>query len=442
MARKLFALEDLEAQIGETELETTPEEGEVADVQVETAEEVADVVSDGEAVDEGTEAAAQLEEVEAVVEKAAEEEDGLTPAGAEAVKVAVEAICARIGANPKAMHALYATENFASKSSRKANTQYALEGIGEFLKDLWKRIKAALSSLWEKVKAFFEKHVSSLGRVRKALEAMKTKVSESSGKFKGSSQIENPPSSLVEAFAGDTDVSPGVVAKYIAAHNNVSQETIKIEKFTESFKALSSKFTGIINSVDFSKTATVDQVDKAGLELATLMKILTSDEVISFSDKENPLIGGVTWKVTIKGDQTDGTIDIDTDKDTVDSEKDIDVIICDKSALQKLIADTLTVIKDSVKYREKTHKQLEAFNKLSQEISKTVDHVYSGVEKLQDQDVKKEGFKAVKEVRKLVKIFNKISSKFPTMQTEVVTYNIKLAKAVLSYAGLCLKNYK
>ena len=59
-----------------------------------------------------------MEEVEGLVEDAVENGEGLDPVAAEAVRISVEAICARIGANPKAVYPLYATENFASASSR------------------------------------------------------------------------------------------------------------------------------------------------------------------------------------------------------------------------------------------------------------------------------------------------------------------------------------
>lgn len=422
MARKLFALEDLEAQVGDVaELETTPEEGEVADVQVETAEEIAEIAESEAAIVEGGEAAAQLEEVEAVVEKAVEEEDGLTPAGAEAVKVAVEAICARIGANPKAMHALYATENFVSKSSRKANSQYALEGIGEFLKDLWKRIKARLSGLWEKVKAFFENHVSSIGRVKKALEAMKVKVSDSSGKFKGNSYLDVAPSGLVEAFASSSDISAGVVATYINTHRDQSAEFLKIEKITTSFT------DGL---ADFKADNAVKTLEATRIKSTELKG---DGILLALSTQDKPLIGGVAIKAVFKFEE-DGSLDVDIERDKLDNaETKLGVSLADKQTIQKHLTDTLAIIKDSVKYKERFHKRAESFNKIVNALNKGVDAMATAEE--QDKE-------AVKAARALIKGFNKLGAKVPALEAELVSLNVKLAKAVLSYAGLCLKNYK
>ena len=114
---KLFALEEAELEGTEVELEAAPEVGEVADVQVEVEADASEMTEVAAGVEEGMGAADQMEQVEEVVEQAAEGE-GLDPVAAEAIKIAVEAICARIGANPKAVYSLYATENFQSASSR------------------------------------------------------------------------------------------------------------------------------------------------------------------------------------------------------------------------------------------------------------------------------------------------------------------------------------
>ena len=128
---KLFAFENADVIGDEVELETPVEVGEVADVEVDVMEEGGEIEEQAEAIEEGVGASDQMEQVEELVEQAAEEGEGLDPVAAEAIRIAVEAICARVGANPKSMYALYATENFQSASSRKANTRFALEGVGD-----------------------------------------------------------------------------------------------------------------------------------------------------------------------------------------------------------------------------------------------------------------------------------------------------------------------
>ena len=183
MRKSLFALEN-DAEIGDAEMSVSPEEGQASDAANEASDDMNDIAETAEAVDTGADAGEQLGQVEELVEDAVENGEGLSPVAAEAVRISVEAICARIGANPGSVYSLYATENFQSASSRKANSRIALEGVGEFLKNLYEKIKAALTNMWTKITDFWDKHISTLGRVKKALESMKTKVASSSGKFK------------------------------------------------------------------------------------------------------------------------------------------------------------------------------------------------------------------------------------------------------------------
>ncbi|EKD89614.1 MAG: hypothetical protein ACD_33C00031G0001, partial [uncultured bacterium] len=76
---KLFAMEDEGSASDVVELEATPQEGEVAEVQVEMAADTAEVAEQSEAVDEGMAAADQLEEVQEVVEQSVEQGEGLDP---------------------------------------------------------------------------------------------------------------------------------------------------------------------------------------------------------------------------------------------------------------------------------------------------------------------------------------------------------------------------
>ena len=231
-----------------------------------------------------------MEQVEELVEQAAEEGEGLDPVAAEAVRIAVEAICARVGANPKSMYALYATENFQSASSRKANTRFALEGVKEFLQDLWKKIKAALSNLWSKVKAFWEKHVSSLGQVKKALESMKKKVSASSGKFEGQGFVEKAPGFILSSFpVQDGDVTKEDITKVIAAHG-------KAEASKEVAVVAAAATTEVGKSAKKASKATGVATESADVD-AQLAKYTGAK---TYGSKEAPLVGGIhiVWDVS------------------------------------------------------------------------------------------------------------------------------------------------
>ena len=214
MATKLWAMEENDLATAD-ELEVGVEEGEAADVQNETSEGTADVAGDADNVEAGVDASAELEQVEELVAEAAEQGEGLDPVAAEAIRLAVSVIARKVGANPKSVYSLYASENFQSVSSRKGNSVHALEGVQEFLKDLWKKIKAALTKMWTKVKTFWAKHISNVGRVKKALDSMKAKVKASSGKIDGKAYLDKAPSSLISAFPGKGDLTFKIVETYL-----------------------------------------------------------------------------------------------------------------------------------------------------------------------------------------------------------------------------------
>lgn len=400
---KLFALENNEMGTDDTELEASPEVGEVADVQSEVQEEVADTSKATDAIDDGISAADDLEEVEDLVSQANEGE-GLDPVAAEAVRLAVESICARVGANPKSMYALYAAENFRSPSSRKVNTGYALEGIGEFLKDMWKKIKAALTRTWEKVKKFWDTHVSSLGRVKKALDSMKTKVSESSGKLKDKAFIEDAPSGLRDAVGFNGDISVKAISTIIATHKNllVTSETLAAA------------------AEDFNRLAAGD-VTNPGSAAKSLGK---------FKDMEvGPLVGGVTVSYKFERDEEEGAANLIVERENVDRKDKGGVSLAEKNDVKGLLEEMSKLIGDNIKYKDKVVKLQDGFNKLSLAIEKAINNSGAKDEK-------------VKEMRNSMKIAYKVNSKIPTIVSESLNINVKLAKAVLGYASLCVSNYK
>jgi len=400
---KLFALENLEENVDGVELEAAPEVGEVADVQVEVEAETGDADTAVAAIDEGMGAADQLEQVEEVVADAAEGE-GLDPVAAEAIKIAVEAICARVGANPKAMYSLYATENFQSASSRKANTKIALEGVGEFLKDMWKKIKAALQRLWEKVRAFWDKHVSSLGRIKKALESMKAKVSSSSGKLKDKAFIEDAPSGLSDAVGGG-DISAKSFDSFVAAHKALLKSADDVTAATADFNAAAA--AGVASD-EAAITAAIGKVKGKA------------------PGKSGTLVGGVTIEYKFS-EEGEGVVNLEVERENVDKKDKGGVSLAEKNDVKSALDGVLALINDNIKAKEKQNKLQESFNKFSLAIEKAINGA----------DAAKQ-----KGLRDAMKVAYKINAKAPTIQNEVLGLNIKLAKAVLGYASLCVKNYK
>jgi len=408
---KLFALEESEVMSTGAELEAAPEVGEVADAQVDVEADAGEIAEVEAGVEEGMSAADQLEQVEEVVATVAEG-DGLDPVAAEAIKIAVEAICARIGANPKAVYSLYATENFKSASSRRANTKYALEGLGEFLKNLWEKIKAALSSLWEKIKAFWNKHVSSLGRTLKALEAMKDRVAQAKG---------TPSYEPVDASSSLKSIFPSKSA------------TLGIDEIATFAKTVSDAVKAMGSFRLLEDTAKASS-------LAEVSKIVTSASgstgvVVAFGTETAPMPGGqyFQWTYKLETESDDGvdivTLEVEEDHGKYsDGRKDTQMDIANKDKLKTLIAAVTQDTKALIKYRDKVEQRSKAVTASFKAIDKEIQSITDA--------------KQAKAAKSTVRSFNLVMSKGPLMETKLLAAQLTCVKGVLAYTAACLKQYK
>ncbi len=408
---KLFAFEELTENLNGVELETPVEAGEVADAELEVQEEVSEIDEQANAIDEGVEAGDQMEQVEELVEQAAEEGEGLDPVAAEAIRIAVEAICARVGANPKSMYALYATENFRSSSSRKANTRFALEGVGEFLKELWAKIKSAISSLLDKVTEFWNKHFSTLNRTQKALESLKAKVSASKGL--PTNELVAVPGSLASIFPTKADLG------------------------VEEVKAFGATVDGIKNNPDFVKfvegVTSIGDLNQVG---AFVAKFKTSGVVFNIGDESNPAPGGKYFKYTFKIEEEKEDDGVKVFKLEVEEEhgeftearKDVKLDIANKDKLKTLLTETISDVKEKIKDRDKVVQR----NKKIRDAMKAIDKEVSDTTNKRNQ----------KRYRTVMRNYNLIMTKAPTMDTKVLGLFVTYCRGVLIYAATCVKNYK
>ena len=176
---KLFAFEDNELDQSVDEV-VIPEE--TASEASDAVEEASEIDAGVEATDEGVEAADQLTEVASVVEGTIESGEGLEPVAAEAIRLAVESFCSKVGTSSKAMYPLYATENFASKSSRLANSKLALETISDTIRNIWEKIMNFLKGLVQKVVNFWKGFINNVKRTQSALTSLQKDVKKLSGK--------------------------------------------------------------------------------------------------------------------------------------------------------------------------------------------------------------------------------------------------------------------
>jgi hypothetical protein len=422
MAKSLFALENDDIADQVEELNVTPEEGEVAAVQAESETEGGDVQEITEAVDSGVQAADELEEVQDVVEQAGDE--GLSPIAAEAVRLAISAIASKIGANPKAVYSLYAVENFQSVSGRRANTQIALEGVQEFLKDLWKKIKAALTKLWTKMKDFWTKHVSASGRMIKAVESMKAKVKASSGKISGKAYLDKAPSSVAAYFKTAKDVNATVVRESLF-------DVGLFEKAGQSNADFARQIEGIAKSGDTDSTKSNDAIHK-------LLESQTGD---GFSI---PVVGGEVVKFDIERDSEEGTVVMNVTREpAAHLEENPGMAVADKSTLLGLLNDAQILVKAVAKVQKNSEKSTQKFNEAMSAVEKLIEK-QSVSKGMADNIANKTGISATDPeiVRKLMRLVYKGATFDAKAQSVLIAESIKSCKATLTYAAACLKQYK
>jgi len=268
---KLFAFEEDVAVTSVVE-DVTPEE--LAADTAEVAEVASEIDSGVEATDEGVEAADQLSEVAEVVEGTIESGEGLEPVAAEAIRLAVESICSKVGASSKSMYALYATENFASKSSRVANSKLAFESITDTIKGIWEKIMNFLKGLVQKVINFWNGFINNVNRTQNALTSLQKEVKKLSGKTvadKNKAKI-TPNSSILGAlvlgdslaeygFDDDTSVTGAfntAIDSLQKAKNTLNDVAIAISKAAVNSTSIPAK--ALVLPLPFAKTMNVEIV--------------------------------------------------------------------------------------------------------------------------------------------------------------------------------------
>lgn len=396
---KLFALENDATGEVLDETAVTVEEGEAASAVVETDAGVGEVDTLAAAIDDGVTASDDMSDVQDLVTTAAEEGEGLTAVAAESIRLNVKTICARVGANPQAIYALYATENFASPSSRKGNTQIAAEGISEFLKDLWKRLKAALTKMWEKAKAFWDKHVSTLGQVKKALESAKAKVKASSGNLKNKAFIEKAPGGLASAFAGKGDIDTARVQSYITAQGQLS-DTNNV----------------IVNAIAAMKSF------EDGPKVA---------EILDSAPKNVLIVGGELLTIVIQGDENGKNVKLEVTKTPIEDKDDAPgMVVPDKAKLLSLLDSTSKVIDAAI-----------AAKKNSDKVSADGRNTLNAFEKIINEMDDSSGEKKA-EARMAMSVMYRTHALSSKLQGLYASQNVRLAKAVLGFVGYSLKQYK
>lgn len=170
------ALEELENELGTSELETVPAaaaEVEAGSAEIATnVEEVEDLNVAAEEAENDIEA---LSDVQDVMKESVDGGEGLTEDAAEMAEIAVESICARLGFS-KHNTTMPAMESFGQKGSRLTATKIAMENLGEKIKRGAQAVLNFIKMIWEKIKGFFAGLTRSRGAMEKHLTSLEART--------------------------------------------------------------------------------------------------------------------------------------------------------------------------------------------------------------------------------------------------------------------------
>ena len=399
MTRKLFALEEMDQKVQdpiETQQELQEEVVEVLAEGAEQEEEAAEIQDMAEGVEEGIAAADEAEQVQEVVEKA-EEQGGLDPVAAEAIRVAMKAIAGRVGASPKFL-AVYAGENFQTASTRRANTQYALEGIGEFLADLWKRIKEAILKIVARVTEFFARLFANIERLSKTMQKM-VEMFRKAGEAKV--KTVEASTSVALAFPGKGELKIDEVNKALRRFDVVEAGNVLLTKVLAMTEAKS--------VADVAKA-----VEEQNLSFA-------------FGSEKEPVAGGFFYSFSVKTEGEELVVESKAGKADVEAEIERQLVVPAADEMVALLRDAqtrLVIVARMKKAMEETQKSAKAnFEAICKEAKSIED--------------KEQAAKAKAALKKFHKIFNAVVAE----RARVASLAVKVGRAIVVYGNNVAKAY-
>lgn len=221
----VLALEEMEnelpvEEVSDTELMET--RADMDDSVAEVEDFTGDIEEEAVAIEEALNDIDTLSDIKDTMEDSVEGEgEGLDETSAEIAEVAVEAICARLGFQPT-HRPIPATESFGRTSTRKVQTQIAIEGLTDTIGRAWEAVKGAVGRISDKVKLFLSGLAKNTEIVAKHLRGLKDRVATLDPKTeKTNEELSNK--SVARAFSENKE------ANFKTAYDIVSRTNVLIK---------------------------------------------------------------------------------------------------------------------------------------------------------------------------------------------------------------------
>lgn len=240
-------------------------------------------------IEEAVEDVDTLQNVAAIMDGSTEN-GGADVTSARLAAVTVESIYSRLGVRKS--QSLPAMESFGAKGTRLTATKIAVETIGETIKMIWEKIKAAAQKVWDWIKSFLNAIWNTAGKLKDRAAALLAKVKGLVGK-KAEGKTDLGSVAAAVAVDGKTDV---------AAVNTGLDNLTEVAKAAEGdVAALSADMTdaSIVKAVESEEA--IEKLEQKEVNLDGLISDGKEDEngMVTFETKELP--GGDVIAITQPG---------------------------------------------------------------------------------------------------------------------------------------------
>lgn len=383
-------------------------------------------------------------------------------------------------------------ESFDLEGQMAVNYSISLEG---WMGDMWKKIKAVFVKIYETVKAFFAKYFTRLGRLKKSLQNLQEAIGSTS-KDIGDPSIENPPSALLNAFAGHSEVNSSTIATSIANINTLISKLGEVNKAAEGFSnsgLVSSDFVKNIQelkdkAVKASESSKANREERGKLkmfgdrdkkkELDTTNKDLkeiqreaetqanddtqtlvsTGDDLDVGDDKDNQAAAQKEFdkfmKIVIETfDQVKGKVLVNGQKVlkveskpdeglvlemSSESEPANDLRLSGKSALSELISSCQTLIKTA----ENDVKNFGNVNDKIMDSFKTIDKLTADIDRIDPEKFGKYKKVINERIRVRLGLLKNFFTTYNKLSKNVLEMSMDVSEQTVNYAVLSLKHFK
>ena len=224
-----------------------------------------------------------LEQVKQAASNSLAQNGGMTPGEVVQAQIAIESVCQRLNMPRKPI--FMSLESYEDRNRRGESTRLAIEeGIGNYIKNIWEKLKKFFKNLWEKIVGFFRK--VTLGAESLEKNARKLKSEATGCKSKETKEDAFEDQGLADGFAIAGKVNTANVITLLKNHEELAEGHKDLFGAFDKFgKAVEEK----TKEIEKSKEDTKKKPDELSKEIY--------DICVSFVKEASGAIGASSTKI-------------------------------------------------------------------------------------------------------------------------------------------------